>query len=62
MADAWNVLHHDATMLFASVMLMVVVFLIARVAHAGQSLALTLAIVPTLLVVTVERGLLLGLI
>jgi hypothetical protein len=62
MVEAWNAVHNEATILLASVMLMIVLFLIARVAHARQGFALTLAFTPALLAVTVERSLSMGLI
>jgi hypothetical protein len=46
MSEALIPLQHSAAVLFASVLLLVVVFLIARVAHVRQTLALALALAP----------------
>lgn len=62
MLHAWEGLHSDATILLAYLLVIVVVFLIARVARAGQSLALLLAATPVLVAITAEVGVTMGLI
>lgn len=55
-------LQQNAAMLFASVLMIVVLFLIARVARLSQPLALALALTPMAYAVAVERSMLAGLI
>jgi hypothetical protein len=49
-------LQHHSAILFASVLLVIVVFLIARVAHVGQARALALALTPMALTLLLERA------
>ncbi|MDC9822787.1 hypothetical protein PRN20_03500 [Devosia sp. ZB163] len=60
MTNAYQLLQHEVAVLFASVLLIVVVFLIARVARLSQGLSLALALSPIAYVVALERGLLIG--
>ncbi len=62
MTSALELLQHNAGMLFASVLLIVVLFLIARVARLPQGLALAVALAPMAYAVALDRGLMLGLI
>ncbi len=62
MSSTMEMLQQNAGMLFASVLLIVVVFLIARVARLSQGLALALALTPMAYAVALDHGMLLGLI
>lgn len=48
MREAMISVQADATVLFAATLLLVVFFLIARVAHARQTIALAFALMPLL--------------
>jgi hypothetical protein len=55
----WYVqLQHDAALLFTSVLLILVVFLIARVGRASQPTALVLALMPVALVLALDKAIL----
>lgn len=56
------VLQQEAAVLFASVLLIVAIFLIARVARLSQPLALALALTPMAYALAFDRAVLLGLI
>ncbi|MBN9309211.1 MAG: hypothetical protein J0I99_17970 [Devosia sp.] len=60
MTQAIELLQQDAAMLFASVLLIVAIFLIARVARLSQGLALALALTPMAYAVALDNGLALG--
>ena len=62
MAQAIELLQQHAAMLFAYVLLIVVIFLIARVARLSQGMALALALTPMAYAVALQNGLALGLI
>lgn len=57
-----QLLQQNAGMLFASVLLIVAIFLIGRVARLSQGLALALALTPMAYAVALDHGMLLGLI
>ena len=61
MAQAIELLQLHAAMLFAYVLLIVVIFLIARVARLSQGMALALALTPMAYAVALQNGLALGL-
>jgi hypothetical protein len=56
MSEALIPLQHGAAVLFASVLLLMVVFLIARVAHVRQTLALSLALAPMAIGLLLEHA------
>jgi hypothetical protein len=62
MIAALDLLHQNAAVLFAYVLLIVVLFLIARVARLSQGMALALALTPMAYAVAIESGVALGLI
>lgn len=62
MTQAIDLLHQHAAMLFAYVLLIVAVFLIARVARLSQGMSLALALTPMAYAVALHNGMLLGLI
>lgn len=62
MAQAIELLQQHAAMLFAYVLLIVVIFLIARVARLSQGMALALALTPMAYAVALQNGMALGLI
>lgn len=62
MAQAIELLQLHAAMLFAYVLLIVVIFLTARVARLSQGMALALALTPMAYAVALQNGLALGLI
>ena len=62
MTQAMDLLHQHAAMLFAYVLLIVAVFLIARVARLSQGISLALALTPMAYAVALHNGMLLGII
>ncbi|MDB5538608.1 MAG: hypothetical protein JWQ89_335 [Devosia sp.] len=62
MPSWFPLLQQNATILLASVLLIIVLFLIARVARLSQPLALALALTPTACAVALNQGAMLGLI
>jgi hypothetical protein len=62
MTQALDMLQHNAAVLFAYVVIIVALFLVARVARLSQGMALALALTPMAYAVAIHNGLALGLI
>ena len=62
MTHVFDLLQHNAAVLFAYVVIIVAMFLVARIARLSQAMSLAVALTPMAYAVALQNGLSLGLI